>query len=94
MPFVFARHKVRDYAKWKMHFDAFRDKRREAGEIRFKLFHTAGDPNDIHMIFEFESFESAQAFLESTELAAAMEAAGVLEEPNIAMVEKYEGGAT
>ncbi len=94
MPFVFARHKVRDYAAWKVHFDAFRETRRAAGERAYKLFHSENDPNDIHMMFKFDNFDSARAFLESPELAAAMEAAGVLEPPDIVFVEKYEGGET
>lgn len=92
MPFVCARHRVRDYTEWKAVFDSFRDARRAGGEVGYHLFHTDGDPNDIHMIFEFASFEGARAFLESPELAEAMEKAGVLEEPAVAFVEKYESG--
>ena len=94
MPYVCARHRVKDYAEWKKTFDAFRDVRKAGGEKSYKLLHSENDPNDIHMIFEFESFDKAHEFFQSPELKDAMMNAGVLEEPDVAFVEKYEGGAT
>ena len=92
MPYVFARHKVADYKAWKKVFDSFKETRKKGGEKSYHIFHSQDDPNDLHMMFEWESFEKAESFLDSDELKDAMEEGGVLEQPFIEFTDKYESG--
>ncbi|MEP0813772.1 MAG: cyclase [bacterium] len=94
MPYVWARHRVKDYKEWRKLFDSFHAVRKAGGETSYQIFHNENDPNDIHMIFEFDSFENAHKFAESQELKDAMVSGGVLEEPSISFVEKYDSGTT
>ncbi len=89
---VFVKHKVNDYATWKVAFDNFSVLRREGGERSYRILHAINDPNDIALIFEWESEETAQEFMESTELKAAMIASGVCSEPYVEFAREYDRG--
>ena len=91
---VFAKHKVNDYATWKAAFDSFYDIRKAGGEKSYRVFHAINDPNDIGMMFEWESLEKAQEFMSSPELKTAMIKSGVCSEPFFDFVKEYDRGAT
>ena len=62
MAFAVARHRVEDYPKWKEVFDAFHETRKEAGELNSRLFHVAGEPNNIYLFQEWGSIEQLNNF--------------------------------
>jgi hypothetical protein len=80
---VLVHHEVADYGAWKAAFDAARDWRLRNGERSARIFHTAGNLNDLTLLFEWESLEQARAFLTSDELKAKMAAAGVKGQPRV-----------
>jgi quinol monooxygenase YgiN len=84
---VFIRHKIKNYAKWRVVFDAFKKTRKAGGEKSFKIGHAAGQPNNLCLLFTWESVDKAKAFLRSKELKAAMQEAGVREKPEIHIFE-------
>jgi hypothetical protein len=84
---VFIRHKVKNYAKWKVAFDAFKKARKAGGEKSFKIGNVAGQPNNLCVLFTWESVDKAKVFLRSKELKAAMDEAGVREKPEIHIFE-------
>ncbi len=84
---VFIRHKVKNYAKWRAVFDAFKKTRKAGGEKSFKIGNVAGQPNNLCLLFTWESVDKAKAFLRSKELKAAMQEAGVREKPEIQIFE-------
>ena len=86
---VFARHKVNDYATWKAVFEANEDIRKAGGEISHRIFHAIEDPNDIGLMFEWESLEKAHQFMSSPELKAKMIEAGVVGEPIFDFLKEY-----
>jgi len=84
----FVRHTVANFDTWRQHFDAFQ-KTDAASVIKSgKVFQGNEDPNDVTVIHEFDSIADAQAVLQSSELRAAMAAAGVQGEPQIWFTEE------
>lgn len=92
MAYVLVRHKVNDYEVWKSVFDDFADSRKLGGEKAYQVFRAEDDSNNVILLFEWESFESAHAFLHSQDLKDAMQKAGVAEEPYIRFMEEADRG--
>jgi len=80
---VLVHHEVADYAAWKSAFDSALEWRRRGGERACRVFHGAGNLNDIVLLFEWESLESARQFLASDELKTRMANAGVKGSPKV-----------
>jgi len=80
---MLVQHKVKDFANWKKVFDSQADFRKSSGELSDQIYHDAGDPNKLILVFKWNSVENAQKFAHSPELRAAMEKAGVDGAPTI-----------
>ena len=63
MPYLFARHGVRDYAHWRALFDADAPNQRAAGMHVMHVFREAGDPEVAAFLFEVEDRARAEAFM-------------------------------
>ena len=87
------KHKVNDFAEWKSAFDGFAGFRKSAGEKSYKIMHPAENPNDLTILFGWDTQENAQSFLASDELKNAMQKAGVAEEPNIQFLNEVASGS-
>ena len=83
MATVIVQHKVKDFAEWKKTFDSAIEMRKSAGELSAQVFRDAEDPNSLTVINQWDSIENAQKFVQSPELKAAMEKAGVAGPPMI-----------
>jgi heme-degrading monooxygenase HmoA len=79
---VLIHHEVADYAAWKAVFDSNLDWRQKHGERGCRIFRGAEKANDLTLLFEWESLDSARAFLASDELKAKMASAGVKGPPH------------
>lgn len=90
MPYVLVRHKIEDYAKWRPVFDDDAKDRRAGGSQGGQLFRNAHDPNEILVIFEWDTMDKAQKFVESPQLAAKMQQAGVTDRPDVYFLEEVE----
>lgn len=93
MAHVLVKHIVNDYAGWKKVFDNFSDFRKQSGEKSFQIFHPGDNPNNLTLLFEWDTEQNAETFLGSTELKTAMQNAGVTEEPNIQILNQLDKGA-
>ena len=80
---VLVHHEVADYPAWKTVFDAALDWRHKNGEHSARIFHTAGNLNNLTLLFEWETLEQARAFMASDELKARMATAGVKGQPQV-----------
>jgi heme-degrading monooxygenase HmoA len=80
---ILIHHEVADYPAWKLAFESALDWRRKNGEHSCRIFHSAGDVNDLTLLFEWESLEAARAFMASDELKARMAKAGVKGQPRV-----------
>lgn len=94
MALVIIRHRIKDYAPWKKEFDAFVEKRRAGGERFFRIAHVTDDKNDLCLVFDWDTAANAKRFLESADLAAAMQRAGVSGKPYIVVGEDMTSGKT
>jgi heme-degrading monooxygenase HmoA len=77
------RHQVEDYPRWRTAFDDHEDFRKESGEKSARVFQSSDDPNDVLLVFGWESEESGRRFLDSDNLKEAMQKAGVIGKPEV-----------
>jgi heme-degrading monooxygenase HmoA len=81
--------KVEDYNKWKPVFDGHASFRSEMGSKSGKVLHISDNPNDIFILFEWDSIENAKKFSQSDNLKEAMKNSGVISMPEIYFLEEY-----
>jgi len=91
---VFIRHRVKNYPKWKKVFDAFLPNRQAGGEISYIVGHVSEKKKNLCLIFQWDSAINATKFLKSKDLKAAMKNSGVIEKPDVFIVEEKERGNT
>ncbi|MBS1911212.1 MAG: antibiotic biosynthesis monooxygenase [Bacteroidetes bacterium] len=87
MPYILVRHTVEDYDKWKAIFDEDAPNREAGGSLGGQLMRTAGNPNEVTVLFKWESLEKAHAFAQSDTLRDAMARAGVVGKPDVSFIE-------
>jgi len=80
---VLMHHEVADYQSWRAVFDSALDFRQRGGERSYRVFRTAGNPNDLTLLFEWEDLGKAQGYMNSEELHNKMTQAGVVGTPEI-----------
>ena len=84
--------KVENYERWKEGYNASIEQRKAAGEISFQVFRNVDDPNTVTVLSVQESAEKIQAFMDSPDLKARMEAAGVAEMGKMLILEEMDSG--
>ena len=83
-------HHVRDYEGWKPVFDEHESVRRSHGELEHRIYRGVDNPNRVVVHNDFPSEDAARAFMADPSLPAAMESAGVTDEPWLGLVEQLE----
>lgn len=86
------KHKVNEYEVWKKVFDGFIETRRASGEKNWRIWHLHDNPNDLVLLFEWDSHENARSFMNNPELKQAMVDAGVSEPPEFYFLEENDRG--
>ena len=84
--------KVENYERWKKEYDASIEQRKATGEISFQVFRNVNDPNTVTVLSVQESAEQVQAFMDSPDLKARMEAAGITEMGQMLILEEMDSG--
>jgi hypothetical protein len=74
---LFVRHPVSDFTQWKRAYNDFNSERAGMGVKAHAVFQAVDNANDVTVWHDFESLDSARAFLDSPRLKEVMEAAGV-----------------
>jgi hypothetical protein len=74
-------HKVKDYSIFKKTYDSVIDLRKSNGELSDRLSHQR--PNQLTLIFTWNTIANAQKYAHSPELKASMDKAGVVGTPDI-----------
>jgi hypothetical protein len=87
MPYILVRHKVADFSKWKPAYDSHLPAREEAGIKEVRLLRNIDDPTEVVLLFEAEDLQRARDFTASPDLRERMQAAGVLDKPDIYFLE-------
>jgi heme-degrading monooxygenase HmoA len=80
---VLVRYQVANYYAWRAVFDAALESRHRHGEVSCRIFHAAGDADDLILFFEWDSLERARAYFASEEMKAQLEKAGVEGPPRV-----------
>lgn len=83
MAYVMVKHSVKDYATWKPIFEANSGQRKVAGSKGTIVLRGVKNPNEITVLNEWDTVENARKFVESPDMKAAMDKAGVLGTPEI-----------
>jgi hypothetical protein len=76
-------HKVADYAKWRVAYDADQANRTAAGLTNCKVLSSMDDANDVLVSCNMADLAKAKAFASSKALADTMTKAGVMGKPDI-----------
>ena len=84
---MFVRHSVKDFAKWKLAYDAFDAERKEMGVLGHAVFTVTDNPNDVTAWHDFETAQAARKFVKSPRLHEVMAAAGVTGDATIWLTE-------
>ena len=84
--------KVENYERWKEGYDASIEQRKATGEVSFQVFRNVDDPNTVTVLSVQESAEQVQAFMDSPDLKARMEAAGITEMGKMLIVQEMDSG--
>ncbi len=83
-------HHVAAYGTWKPAFDDHENVRRSHGALEHRIFRGVDDPNRVVVHVDFPSEAAAEAFKADPSLPAAMERAGVTDEPWLGLNELVE----
>ena len=84
--------KVENYEKWKEGYDASIEQRKAAGEISFQVLRNVDSPNAVTVLSVQKSAEQVQAFMDSPDLKARMEAAGITQMGQMLIMEEMDSG--
>jgi uncharacterized protein (DUF1330 family) len=76
-------HRIGDFDAWKEVYDSAAALQAAGGVTAESVHRMAGDPDNVLVIHEFDSVETARAFFANPELLAAMKHGGVKDEPRI-----------
>ena len=90
MTHLLIRHKVRDFAKWKVEFDSHAAERTSLGCLGGTLYRTISDPNDIAIVFAWQDAAGAKRYVESTVLRKSMQSGGVINPPELRFLDSVE----
>jgi len=85
--------RVEDYERWKAGYDASIEQRKASGEISYKVYRNADDPNVVTVLSVQEDAERVKAFMSSPDLQSRMKEAGITQMGQQFIVEEMAGGA-
>ena len=81
-------HKVEDFNKWKPFFEQHSSFRAQNGSKGGKIFRSSTNPNEVFILFEWDSMENAKKFTQSDSLKEIMQKAGVQGMPEVHFIEE------
>jgi len=90
MVYLLVHHKVKDYGTWKPLFDEHEATRKAGGSKGARLLRNVNDGNDLVIVISWTDLQHAQAFINSPDLHAVMQKAGVVGEPEVLFLEEVE----
>jgi quinol monooxygenase YgiN len=90
MMILIVQHTVRDYDAWKPVFDEHESVRAKYGCLGHTIYRDADKPNDVTLLFRYESRERADEFMRDPSLREAMERGGVISEPRATWLDEAE----
>jgi hypothetical protein len=86
MRYLLLRHQVKDYDRWRPLYEAHAAARKAAGLEELHVFRDAGNPNIVTILYRTSDIETARIFAESPELLERMKQAGVMDKPEMCIM--------
>ena len=80
---MFIRHRVADFNSWHRVYEDVESMQKAGGVIAEAVYQATNDPNEVTVTHDFAGEAEARSFAESEDLTAAMERAGVIEQPTV-----------
>jgi len=90
MPYLLARHGVKDYAQWKTVFDEHAEKRRELGSKGGRIFRNSERPNEILVLTEWGDLSKAREFTRWGDPNAIRKGAGLVGQAEVYFLEQVD----
>jgi quinol monooxygenase YgiN len=87
---LIVQHTVRDYDAWKPFFDDHEPVRTKYGCQSHTIYRDADNPNDVTIVFRYESRARAEEFMKDPSLRDTLAKAGVISEPRTTWVNEQE----
>jgi hypothetical protein len=84
---IIVMHSVEDYGSWRVEYDQFDEVRRASGIVGHAVSQEFGNPNHVIVYHQAEDLAALHAFVDSAELANAMQDAGVVGDPDIRFIQ-------
>ncbi len=85
---VIVQHEVKDFAQWKVVFDADEPNRVKADVKQLGLYTSVKNPNDVTMIFEVADADVMNTYMSDPRLQEEMKKGGVISAPVISVLDK------
>ena len=76
MVYVLGKLNVENYETWKTFFDKRSDTRKESGSKEAHLFRNSDDPNEVLILFIWDTKENARKYMDSENLRKYLKNAG------------------
>jgi hypothetical protein len=83
MFYLFVKHKVVDFVKWKKVFDANADGAKVAGLHLLYLLRDTSDPNLVVLLFKVDDIKKGKAFTETPDASKSKVDSGVIGVPEM-----------
>ena len=90
MPYLLVRHTIKNYSNWKPFFDEHQSTRKKSGSKGGHIYRNSQKPNEVIIMFEWDTLDNARKFAESDDLRKQMEKAGVIDKPDVYFLEQLE----
>ena len=81
MALYYGKHKVKDYDAWRPFFDTDEERSWSHGATAVSVMRSVSDPNEVHFVFDVPDLDAFMTMMQSPQLGAILEQAGVLEHP-------------
>jgi hypothetical protein len=86
MRYLLLRHQVKDYDRWRPIYDSHAFAREAAGLEELHIFRDAGDPSIVTLLYRANDLDAVRMFAESPELLEKMKQAGVMDKPEMCIL--------
>jgi hypothetical protein len=90
MPYLLARHRVKDYKQWKTVFDEHTQKRKELGSKSGQIFRNSERPDEILVLTEWGDLSKAREFTKWGDPNDIRKKSGLIDQPDVYFLEQVD----
>lgn len=90
MVYFLGKSSVEDFDTWRSNFHDNDSYRTEHGQQGYQTFQSVDDPNEVTVLFEWDTEENARDLFESEEMRQRLADAGVKGQPEMTFLERVD----